>query len=89
MVIFICVLCLQTANRVYKNQRTVYDVNICSIMSICIGHFFFSKTRYMIGVGFQNLAAHPGTKITLKLFGGESRDLKITQMGDTIEKPSI
>ena len=88
MVIFICKLCLQTANRVYKNQRTVYDVNICSIMSICIGHFF-SKTRYMIGVGFQKLAAHPGTKITLKLFGGESCDLKTTKMADTIEKPSI
>ena len=29
IVIFICKLCLQTAKRVYKNQRTVYEyVNI-------------------------------------------------------------
>ena len=41
IVIFICKFCLQTAKRVYKNQRTVYEyVNVLFNQVLWIGHFF-------------------------------------------------
>ena len=63
IVIIICKLRLQTAKRVYKNQRTVYEyVNI--LFYQVYEEVIFSKTRYMIGVGFKKLARTPVSKLT-------------------------
>ena len=66
IVIFICKLCLQTARRVCKIQRTV-----CEYVNILFNQVYekviFSKTEYMIGVGFTKAGSQTRTKITPKL----------------------
>ena len=58
IVIFICKLYLQTAKRVCKITEQYMNMQtFCSIKFM--NRSFFSKTRYMIGVGLKNWAAHP------------------------------
>ena len=60
IVIFICKLRLQTAKRVYKNQRTVHEyVNI--LFNQVYGSVLFFEDQvhlYMIGVGLKNWLVH-------------------------------
>ena len=66
IVIFICKLCLQTAKRVCKNQRTV-----CEYVNILFNQVYekviLSKTKYMIRVGFIKTCSQTRTKIIPKL----------------------
>ena len=66
IVIFICKLSLQTAKRVYKNQRTVYEyVNI--LFNQVYEQVFFSEDQvYDLG-RFSKTGQHTRTKINLKL----------------------
>ena len=50
-----------------KNQRAVYEwVNISDDQVYeCFFFFFFSKTRYMNGVGFEILARKPVPQLPL------------------------
>ena len=61
IVIFACKLCLQTANREYKNQRTVYEyVNF--LFNQLYVSVIFLKSKYIIGLGFKKLAHTPVPK---------------------------
>ena len=65
IVIFICKLCLQTANRVYKNQRTVYEyVNI--LFNQVYEWVIFIAVQVNDWGRFQKTGPHTRTKITLK-----------------------
>ena len=64
IVISIRKLCLQTAKRVYKNQRTVYEyVNNCSIKYM--NRSCFSKTKSMIWIGLNKtkLCSRPASRM--------------------------
>ena len=66
IVIFICKLCLKTAKRVYKNQRTLYEyVNI--LFNQVYEQVIFFEDQVLDWGRLQNTGSHTCTKITIKL----------------------